>query len=136
MAVLNLNIIEMLKTKMQYDGERQKVLSENIANQSIPGYRAKDVVPLNFSNVLASEVKKVDIKITDKMHLSGAKPHTQRFLNHINNDPFEVKPTGNTVSNEEQLTKVAQNAADYQMSANLYKKIGNLFKEALGLQPS
>jgi flagellar basal body rod protein FlgB len=37
---------------------------------------------------------------------------------------------------EEQMMKVAQNATDYQMITNLYKKVGNLFKEALGLSPS
>ena len=136
MTSVNLNIVEMLKTRMQYDGERQKVLAENVSSQGIPGYKARDPVPLNFANVLASQVRKVDIKTTDKQHLSGVKPHTDRFITHNAGDSFEVKATGNNISTEEEMMKVAQNAADYQMSANLYKKIGGMYKIALGAQGS
>jgi hypothetical protein len=34
------------------------------------------------------------------------------------------------------MMKVAETATDYTLSTSLYKKIGNLFKEAMGLQPS
>ncbi len=132
----SLDLGQMLETKMQYDGERQKVLAQNIASIDVPGYKAQDLVPLDFKNALAAETSKISVMTTSPMHLNGAKAYNQRFLTTDIKNPFEVKSTGNTVVVEEQMMKVTQNATDYQMSTNLYKKIGNLFKEALGLQPS
>lgn len=76
------------------------------------------------------------MNLTAPGHLTGNRPYTQVFLSEPVRNPFDVTPTGNNSSTEEEMVKVTQNAADYQLSINLYKKIGNLFKEALGLQPS
>jgi len=133
-AALNLN--DMLELKMQYDSERQKVLAQNIANKDIPGYRAQDLKPLDFSNILAAQTSKVSMLLTSPRHMGPVKTPAQQFLHTPNGDPFEVSPTGNSVVTEEQMMKVAQNSMDFQMSTDLYKKIGNLFKEALSLQPN
>lgn len=134
MSVLGLK--DMLAIKMHYDGERQKVLAQNIASKAIPGYKARDLVQLDFKNILSSQASKVNLAETNPSHLGGARPYTQHFLSTVQKDTFDMTSTGNTVVTEEQMMKVAQNSSDYQMSANLYKKINNLFKEALGLQPS
>ncbi|MEI7669018.1 MAG: flagellar basal body rod protein FlgB [Pseudomonadota bacterium] len=136
MSIVNMNLLDMLKTRMQYDGERQKIIAQNIANVGIPGQKARDLAPLNFNNVLANEVSKTDLKVTSTGHLSGAKAHTKKFYDIKQKDSFDVTSTGNNIVVEEQMMKSAQNAADYQMATNLYKKIGNLFKAALGLQAS
>ncbi len=130
------NLTDMLELKMQYDSERQKVLARNIAGKDIPDYKAMDLVPLDFKNVLASETGRVNLAITSDKHLAGFKAAGQNFASMVQKHTFDSTITGNTVSTEEQMMKVAQNAMDFQMSADLYKKVGNLFKEALGLQPS
>ena len=38
------NLMEELKKTLDYTARRQKVLAENIAHYSVPGYEAKDVV--------------------------------------------------------------------------------------------
>jgi flagellar basal-body rod protein FlgB len=133
-AVLNLS--DMLQAKMSYSGERQKVLAQNVASIDIPGYQAQDLVPLDFKNVLAAQTHAVPMATTSGMHMNGIKAYTQRFRSAILHNTYERTPTGGTVVVEEQMSKVAQNATDYEMATSLYKKIGNLFKEALGLQPS
>lgn len=136
MTVTSLSLNDMLETKMVYDGERQKVLAQNMANKDIPGYKAQDLVPLDFSNVLAAQNSKINLAVTSPMHFTTPQQFTQRFTATAQKNSFEESSTGNTVVTEEQMMKVAQNAIDYQMSTSLYKKVGNLFKEALGLQPS
>jgi len=136
MTVSGLKLNDMLEAKMAYDAERQKVLAQNIASIDSPGYQAQDLVPLNFKNVLSTQTSKVGMAVTSDMHMNGSKPRTQRFRSETAHNTFERTPTGNTIVVEEQMMKVAQNATDYQMTTSLYKKINNLFKEALGLQPS
>jgi flagellar basal-body rod protein FlgB len=136
MAITGLNLNDMLEARMAYDSERQKVLAQNVANIDTPGYQAQDLVPLNFKNVLAAQTQQVSLAVTSDKHMNGSKAYTQRFRSDAMRNTFERSPTGGTVVSEEQMMKVAQNATDYQMTTNLYKKVGNLFREALSLQPS
>jgi flagellar basal-body rod protein FlgB len=136
MITTGLNLNDMLEVKMSYDAERQKVLAQNIASIDTPGYQAEDLVPLDFQNVLAAQNRRVNMARTSVMDMDGTLAYTQRFRDTADTHPYEITPTGGTVVVEEQMMKVAQNATDYQMITNLYKKVGNLFKEALGLSPS
>jgi len=137
MITNGINLIEMLKTKMAYDGERQKILAQNIASQGVPDYKAKDLLPLDFKRIMQkNNTQAVNISVTSPMHLSGTKQHTNIFASKTQHDTFDITPTGNTSVAEEQMMKVAENATDYQMTVNLYKKAGNLVKQALGLSPS
>jgi flagellar basal-body rod protein FlgB len=136
MVGASLDLVEMLKVKMAYDGERQKVLAQNIANIDTPGYRASDLKPLSFENELAMETARVPLAVTSPMHMNSSTHSTGRFRTEISKNTFERTPTGGTVVIEEQMMKVAQNATDYQMTTSLYKKVGNLFRQALGLSPT
>jgi len=128
-----LDLAEMVKVKMAYSAERQKVLAQNIANVDTPGYRAKDLTSLDFKNTLAAKTASVPMAITSSMHQLGSKPQAGSFRSQLNKTSFEVTPTGGTVVIEEQMMKVAQNATDYQMTTSLYNKIGNMYRTALGL---
>lgn len=136
MVGVPMNIRDMLELKMQYDGERQRVLAENIANKDIPGFKAHDLVALDFKNVLASQNAKIDMKMTSPLHVTGLKPGASAFSTTGEKYPFDVNITSGDVSIEQQMMKVTQNAMDFQMSTSLYKKISSLYKEALGISAS
>jgi flagellar basal-body rod protein FlgB len=64
------------------------------------------------------------------MHLAGAQGRAGE-------DPraaarFEVRPSGNAVNLEDEMLKVAQNQADYQMAASLYQKSMGMLRIAIG----
>lgn len=131
---MTLSLKDMLTIKMQYDGERQKVLAQNIASIDTPDYKAQDLVPLDFKNVLAAQTQQVGMAVTSAGHMNGGRPYTTRFRSMAIRNAFERTPVGSTVVVEQQMMKVAENATDYQMTTSLYAKIGNLQKLALGLQ--
>jgi flagellar basal-body rod protein FlgB len=60
MAIRDLPILSMLRTRMQWHQERQRVLAENVANAETPRYRARDLAPPNF----ASTLQRVSISMT------------------------------------------------------------------------
>jgi flagellar basal-body rod protein FlgB len=64
MAIPDLPILSMLRTRMQWHQERQRVLAENVANAETPRYRARDLAPPNF----ASTLQRVSISMA---HRSG-----------------------------------------------------------------
>ena len=45
---------------------------------------------------------------------------------------FEVTPSGNAVSLEDEMMKVSQNQSDYQLAASLYQKSLQMLRTAVG----
>ena len=58
MAITDIPILSMLRTRMEWHQERQRVLAENVANADTPDYRPKDLAPLNFENALMDTVSR------------------------------------------------------------------------------
>ena len=134
MAITDIPILSMIRTRLDWNQERQRVLSENVANSDTPHYRARDLTPLKFEpSTLAttSDVTPVSLSQTESGHIaglgsSGSPFHTANAAN------YEIKPTGNTVSLEDEMMKVASNQMDYQAVTALYTRSLNLLKTALG----
>ena len=133
MAITDIPILSMLRTRMEWAQERQRVLAENVANSDTPKYRARDLTAPKFedpSQVTPATVSSVSLTRTvsshiDGMRLSGSSFRTQK-------GDYEVRPTGNEVSLEDEMMKVAANQMDYQAATALYTRSLNLLKIALG----
>ena len=48
MAISDVPILSMLRTRMQWHQERQRVLAENVANSDTPKFRPRDLKELKF----------------------------------------------------------------------------------------
>jgi flagellar basal-body rod protein FlgB len=129
MPISDMPIFSMLRTRLQWHQERQRVLAENVANANTPHFRPHDLVPPDFSRPVPSN-QGVALASTDPSHLPGLGATTQFAAS--SNGPFEVRPAGNAVSLEDEMMKVAANQMDYQTAATLYSRGLNLIKTALG----
>lgn len=120
-----------MKAKLGYLSERQGVLAQNIANADTPNYQAKDVQAPDFSKSLSS-AHQLQMTSTNKKHLSGG--GISSISSHIikRDSTYERSPTGNNVVIEEEMSKVAENQAEYQKVLNLYRKSVDMFKTAIG----
>lgn len=87
--MLENGINPFVEKMLDYAAKRQQEISSNIANLDTPGYQAKDV---EFEQELssASSIKEVDVNDT-------------------------VKPNGNNVDLEKQMTRMTQNGLQYMM---------------------
>jgi flagellar basal-body rod protein FlgB len=134
MAITDIPILSMIRTRLEWSQERQRVLSENVANSDTPHYRARDLTPLKFepSTLTAtSDVTPVSLSQTEDGHIAGLGSSGSSFRT-ANAANYEIKPTGNTVSLEDEMMKVASNQMDYQAVTALYTRSLNLLKTALG----
>ena len=52
MAIADIPILSMLRTRLQWAQERQRVLAENVANADTRGYRPRDLAPPQFDRSL------------------------------------------------------------------------------------
>ena len=54
MAISDIPIFSMLRTRMQWHQERQRVLAENVANADTPKFQPRDLTPLEFGRAGAA----------------------------------------------------------------------------------
>lgn len=120
-----------MKTKMAYLSERQDVLAQNIANVDTPGYKPKDLKELDFHNMAMTESRRLKLRATDPSHQQPAKV-VREFRSEKMDDTYGRTPVENEVNVEEQMMKVAETNLQYQTTTNLYKKMSDMFKVAIG----
>ncbi len=134
MAITDIPIFSMLRTKMSWNQERQKVLAENVANSDTPNYKARDLAAPKFdepTGVPARPVAQVALATTENGHIGGMTLSGGSFHTQIKGN-YEIRPTGNAVSLEDEMMKVSANQMDYQAATALYSRSLNLLKVALG----
>ena len=130
MAISDIPILSMLRTRMQWHQERQRVLAENVSNSDTPRFRPRDLAPLDFKRGAPPQVAGgVTLARTDPAHLGAATAASQFEGRRAG---YEVRPAGNAVNLEDEMMKVAANQMDYQAATSLYSRSLGLLKTAMG----
>lgn len=135
MAITDIPIFSMLRTKMNWNQERQKVLAENVANSDTPNFRERDLVAPKFEDpgaIVARPVMPVALAATEPGHIGGMTLSGETAFTTQSKGNYEVRPTGNSVNLEDEMMKVSANQMDYQAATALYSRSLNLLKVALG----
>ncbi len=134
MAITNIPILSMLKTRLQWSQERQRVLAENVANADTPAYHSRDLVPLKFvtpTQATAAPLASVSLVRTESGHIAGIGQSDTPYRTE-SKGIYEVRPSGNAVNLEQEMIKVAANQMDYQAVTALYTRSLGLLKIAIG----
>jgi flagellar basal-body rod protein FlgB len=129
MTISNIPLFSMLRTRMQWHQERQRVLAENVANADTPRFQPRDLVAPNFDPRRPATAE-LALTRTSSAHLVGAAGGTRFQVDR--NSGFEARPSGNAVSLEEEMLKVANNQMDFQAATSLYTRGLGMLKTAIG----
>ncbi len=129
MPISDIPILSMLRTRMNWHQERQRVLAENVANADTPNFRPRDLAPLDFSRRLAVADAPLALARTEAAHLASSSASSPF---RVNRTGYETRPGGNAVNLEDEMLKVAANQMDHQAAASLYSRSIGLFRVALG----
>jgi len=132
MALTDVPILSMLRTRMEWQQTRQQVLAENVANADTAGYQARDLSQLKFEDAMPTPIETVALAQTENGHIGGGLSDSSSPFRSQKTPGYEVRPTGNAVSLEDEMMKVAANQLDFQAAATLYSKSLKLIKTALG----
>jgi len=133
MDLQGIGLFRMISQQLRWLGQRQEVLSQNVANADTPGYQARDLQPLAFGDALQQAT--LGPAVTQAGHLAGksADPAAAKVKTIT---PWEVSPDGNGVVLEQQMTSLAETQADYQMATEIYRKQIGMLKTAIGSNKS
>jgi len=129
MAITDISLFSMLRTRMHWHQERQRLLAENVSNADTPKYRPRDLAPPDFSR--RQNPAGVALNRTEAAHIEGSVSSSSRFAA-ARPGGYDVRPTGNAVNLEDEMIKVAANQMDYQAATTLYSRSLSLLKTAVG----
>ena len=130
MAITDLPLFSMLRTRMQWHQERQRLLSENVANSDTPNYRPRDLAPLQFDRATPAPMS-IGLDRTVTGHIASSETTSSRFQA-ARGGGADVRFAGSAVNLEDEMIKVAANQMDYQAATTLYTRSLGLLKTALG----
>ena len=131
MAISNIPIFSMLRTRMNWHQERQRLLAENVSNADTPGYRPRDLTPLDFGRQVQQASGQLQLALTAPGHLTGTGAAGSSFAME-RAGKYDVRPMGNAVNLEDEMMKVAANQMDHQAAISLYSRSMGLLKTAIG----
>ncbi len=133
MSINDLPTLAMLRTKMQWHQERQRVLSENVSNSDTPNFKPRDLVEPKFDATganAAGSMGSLAMVRTSSSHI--APPGAEQNFDENRRAGFETRPAGNAVNLEDEMLKVSANQMDYAAVTSLYSKSLQLLKTAMG----
>jgi len=131
MPISDVPILSMLRTKMQWHQERQKLLAENVSNADTPRFKPHDLAPLKFEQNAPQAGGGVMLATTNPAHIAASSSSAPQFQQD-RKGRYEVRPAGNAVNLEDEMLKVAANQMDYQAATTLYSRSLGLIKTAIG----
>src|SRR3984885_2342146 len=123
MAINDLPVLSVLRTKMQWHQERQRVLAENVSNSDTPNFKPRDLVEPKFNSVgatIGGSMGSLQMLRTSGSHIapSGAPDSFQQALK----AGLEPRPAGNSVNLEDEMMKASANQMDYAAATSLYTR--------------
>jgi flagellar basal-body rod protein FlgB len=133
MDLANIPLFAMLRGRLGYLSDRQKIISENVANSDTPGYRPHDLKPFSFEAQLKAAASSAGVQaMTQPGHmqasnarrsLSGARP--------MKVADSEITLDGNGVVLEEEMMKMTDARMNYDAAISFYQKSMGMLRTAI-----
>jgi len=132
MELNKLTLFGLVKGRMSWLTRRQEVLAQNVANSDTPNYKPKDLKAFSFKDMVQNKTTILNPVTTNPKHMTGASRSASPFDVVVNQTPYETSPDGNAVVLEEQMGKIGETQAQFQLTNELYRKHMGMITIALG----
>jgi flagellar basal-body rod protein FlgB len=133
MTLDQIPLFAVLKGKLGYLNNREKLIAQNVANADTPGFRPSDLKPFTIPAALAAPAAAaagVTTIRTSTAHLSGKASPKTAWKTSTGPDS-EVRLDGNQVVLEEQMMKLTEARLDHDAAIGLYQKSIGLLRLSL-----
>lgn len=135
MNLAEIPVFAMLRGRLGYLSERQKVLAQNVANANTPNYISKDLKPFTFEAHVRSQGGQTSaVATTQAGHIplagGGRRVHASVEYKPQKAPGPEVTLNGNSVVLEEEMIKITDARMSYDAAIGFYQKSLNLLRLA------
>jgi flagellar basal-body rod protein FlgB len=128
-------LFAMLRQRLGYLGERQRVIAQNVANADTPGYAPQDLRAFKFTAQLKSQQVGLGMQPaqTSAGHLPGGvrRPGANAgAFKTVKGTDTETTLDGNSVVLEDQMIKMSEARMQYDAAIGFYQKSMALLRMA------
>src|SRR3981189_472117 len=122
MDLANIPLFAMLRGRLGYLAEKQRVIAENVANASTPGYAPHDLKAFSFQAQVQAAAGPGAMTVTHAGHMLP--PGAKRGMNvkPVKTKDSETTMDGNSVVLEEEMVKLIDARGDYDAAVGFYQK--------------
>ena len=123
------SISNTLFQQLNFRGEKQKVISSNIANINTPNYKTKDLV---FENELNAATNVISLKQTNSKHINSI-----GIISNENNPKLvevsglQEQNDGNNVNLDTQMSEMSKNKVLFDAIQSSIKRDSRLFRSVI-----
>lgn len=139
MDLSGIPLFSMLQNKLGYLSEREKLIAQNVANASTPGFTPKDLKPFDQQPGMSAQanagVMAAVAQTSAGATLSGVTdrggPQKPRVYAQVDAPDSETTLDGNQVVLEDQMLKMSEARSDYDAAIGFYQKALNMLHMAV-----
>ena len=140
MTLDQIPIFAMLKSKMGYETQRQRVIAANIANADTPDFAPSDLKAFSYSGGPGGFGGRLQMAMsggggvapirTNAMHIAGKPPRPTDAIKPQLAPDSEARLDGNQVVLEEEMMKMSDARGSYDAAITLYQNSLTLLRTA------
>ncbi|ACM61251.1 flagellar basal-body rod protein FlgB [Caldicellulosiruptor bescii] len=101
--------IDLYKKALDWAWERNKIISNNIANADTPGYKAKDLNFRAFLQRSLNQEESLELVTTNERHIKESSSNPDNSLEVLDSS-LQMRLDQNTVDIEQEMGKLLQNS--------------------------
>lgn len=128
-----ISLLDALHDRMGWLSGRQKIVAENVANASTPGFKPHDLAPQDFGALMAGGSDgqgQMGMMVTNAMHIQMQDP-LPAGAKKITTADSETTMDGNSVVLEEQMLKMSESRQQFEAAVGFYEKSLSLVRMAI-----
>lgn len=135
MAMDDIPLLAMLKSRLGYLGQQQRGIAVNVANSDTPGFIPQDLQTFNYKapgkTIAPGGALAMAPVQTNAVFLQGRTPMTGKTWKAESAPDSEARLDGNQVVLEEQMMRMAKTRGEYETAISFYEKSLSLIQLAL-----
>ena len=133
MNLADIPLFSMLRGRLSYLSERQRLIAQNVANSDTPGFAPRDLKPFSFHTQAHAAPIAGAQAVTHAGHMispSARRPGAAAGFKATKSEVIETTLDGNSVSLEEEMLKMTDARMSYDAAIGFYQKSLNLLRMA------
>ncbi|THD58748.1 flagellar basal body rod protein FlgB [Phenylobacterium sp.] len=139
MDITSVPILSMLKNRMGYLSDRQRIIAENVANADTPGYQARDLKPFSFKAQVQAATSPAAtpagvMAVTQPGHMQAPSARSGpagAIVKTAKSPDSEETMDGNGVVLEDQMVKLTDTRMEYDAAVGIYQQATGFLKLAI-----
>lgn len=132
MNIAEIPLFAMLRSRMGYLSERERVIAQNVANSDTPGYAPQDLKAFTFDVKMKAQASGSASAqaVTQPGHMNTPRDGKASAFKAARIKASETTLNGNGVSLEEEMMRMTDARMSYDAAIGFYEKSMNLLRMA------